>query len=398
MQFAMFYHSLLSDWNHGNAHFLRGIVTELQSRGHKVRVYEPADGWSLRNLQAEHGDGPLQQLREVYPTLETCFYDADRIDLDRELDGTDAVLVHEWNEPELVARIGRHHNLHRDYALLFHDTHHRSATASEEMSRYDLRHYDGVLAYGGIIREIYLDRGWADQVWTWHEAADTRVFHPPLSRFAATNGDGSPPTSLQQRDLVWIGNWGDGERSEELTNYLIEPVRRLNLETCVHGVRYPAEGRDALASAGIEFAGWLPNYHVPQAFAEARATIHLPRRPYRESLTGIPTIRVFEALACGIPLICLNWDDSEHLFTPGEDYLVVDTPRQMTDALRAIFTEPELAHRMTAHGLATIRDRHTCANRVDELLAIIAGLGGDEIDQGGIAESASATETILGEY
>jgi spore maturation protein CgeB len=51
MKFVLFYHSILSDWNHGNAHFLRGIASELVERGHQVVVYEPADGWSLSNLR-----------------------------------------------------------------------------------------------------------------------------------------------------------------------------------------------------------------------------------------------------------------------------------------------------------------------------------------------------------
>jgi spore maturation protein CgeB len=38
MRIVLFYHSLLSDWNHGNAHFLRGIATELMTRGHEVHV------------------------------------------------------------------------------------------------------------------------------------------------------------------------------------------------------------------------------------------------------------------------------------------------------------------------------------------------------------------------
>ena len=41
MKIALFYHSLRSDWNHGNAHFLRGIASELQARGHEVRVLSP---------------------------------------------------------------------------------------------------------------------------------------------------------------------------------------------------------------------------------------------------------------------------------------------------------------------------------------------------------------------
>ena len=71
----------------------------------------------------------------------------------------------------------------------------------------------------------------------------------------------------------------------------------------MHGVRYPPEGRAALAAAGIDYAGYLPNFRVPQAFAAARMTVHVPRRPYATALPGIPTIRVFEALACGIPLV-----------------------------------------------------------------------------------------------
>jgi spore maturation protein CgeB len=43
MKVVLFYHSVLSDWNHGNAHFLRGIASELVERGHQVVVYEPAE-------------------------------------------------------------------------------------------------------------------------------------------------------------------------------------------------------------------------------------------------------------------------------------------------------------------------------------------------------------------
>ena len=66
----MFYHSLLSDWNHGNAHFLRGVVTELQERGHRVEVYEPRLGWSLQNLFAARGADPIIGFQKAYPGLE----------------------------------------------------------------------------------------------------------------------------------------------------------------------------------------------------------------------------------------------------------------------------------------------------------------------------------------
>ncbi|MFW5653197.1 MAG: glycosyltransferase, partial [Planctomycetota bacterium] len=56
MRIVLFYHSLVSDWNHGNAHFLRGFVGDLLRRGIDVDVYEPADGWSAANLRRYHGD------------------------------------------------------------------------------------------------------------------------------------------------------------------------------------------------------------------------------------------------------------------------------------------------------------------------------------------------------
>ena len=63
MKIALFCHSLISDWNHGNAHFLRGIVRELLERGHEVGVFEPAGGWSLTNLLKDHGPGAVEGFR-----------------------------------------------------------------------------------------------------------------------------------------------------------------------------------------------------------------------------------------------------------------------------------------------------------------------------------------------
>ncbi|HYO77997.1 MAG TPA: glycosyltransferase, partial [Thermoanaerobaculia bacterium] len=138
MKFAMFYHSLVSDWNHGNAHFLRGIVSELLDRGHEVEVYEPANAWSVENLVRDHGDAPLEEFDRVFPQLHSHRYTLDALDLDEVLDGADVVLVHEWSDHELVRRVGEHRNRTRTYRLFFHDTHHRAATQPEQMAAYDL--------------------------------------------------------------------------------------------------------------------------------------------------------------------------------------------------------------------------------------------------------------------
>ncbi|MCC9135512.1 glycosyltransferase [Pontibacter silvestris] len=363
MNITLFYHSILSDWNHGNAHFLRGVVRELEERGHQVKVYEPKDGWSLQNLIEGYGEGKLEELKTYYPNVSTNFYTLDTLDLDKELKGADLVLVHEWSEHELVKRVGEH-SKESDYKLLFHDTHHRAITERESMAKYDLSNYDGVLAFGQVIRDLYLKEGWTEKAWTWHEAADTSVFYPHERK-------------PYEGDLVWIGNWGDEERTAELHEFLINPVKELGLKAKIYGVRYPEHARKALADAGIEYGGWLPNYKAAEEFAKHKVTVHVPRRPYVEALPGIPTIRPFEAMACGIPLISSPWDDAENLFTPGEDFLVARTGEEMKKHLQTILSDADKAKELAEHGLQTINNRHTCAHRVDELEKVCEELGID---------------------
>jgi spore maturation protein CgeB len=361
MRVTIFCHSLISDWNHGNAHFLRGVASELMARGHALRIYEPHDAWSLQNLSAEQGDDAVLRFHSAFPALRSTRYDLARLDLDEALEA-ELVLVHEWNDPGLVSRIGAHNPSRRRAKILFHDTHHRTATDSAAMSAYDLSNYDGVLAFGEAIRQVYIGNGWSHRAWTWHEAADIRVFRP----LAGVEREG---------DLIWIGNWGDGERTAELQEFLFGPAHDLRLRSRIHGVRYPGHALTTLAAYGIEYGGWLPNYEVPRAFAAFRMTVHVPRGPYVRKLSGIPTIRVFEALACGIPLVSAPWDDAEGLFNPGLDYLVARDGSAMCAHLRALLHDRSLAENLAAHGLETILARHTCAHRVNELAGIAQDLG-----------------------
>jgi spore maturation protein CgeB len=94
-----------------------------------------------------------------------------------------------------------------------------------------------------------------------------------------------------------------------------------------------------------------------------------------EALRGIPTIRVFEALACGIPLVTAPWEDCEGLFEPDRDFLVASNGREMKQHLRALLEDPGMARELALHGRQTIVARHTCAHRVDELMEIASELG-----------------------
>src|SRR3954469_8055868 len=227
MRIVYFTHSLRSCWNHGNAHFLRGVLSELIARGHDVRVFEPKGAWSLANLRRDHREQALTAFHEAYPELSSRTYSRPEEGAGHAW-GADLVIVHEWNDPELVAAVGRLRSRGGHFTLLFHDTHHRAVSAPQEMRAYDLSAYDGVLAFGATLARVYERWGWGGRVFVWHEAADTRRFHPPVE-------------DRTRNGLVWVGNWGDGERSTEIVEFLLKPARDAALSLEIYGVRYPDE-------------------------------------------------------------------------------------------------------------------------------------------------------------
>ena len=360
MKVVYFTHSLLSCWNHGNAHFLRGVLRELKLAGHDVRVFEPDDAWSLRNLLNDHGVAGLDPFHRAYPELSSQRFDAEAR-MEEAVADADVVIVHEWNKPALVKALGDIRKNGARFLLLFHDTHHRAVSDPDAICAYDLSGYDAVLAFGETLAQVYRRWGWGERAFVWHEAADMRHFHPPGQE-------------QERQGLVWIGNWGEGERSAELEAFLLAPAAAAGLSLSIHGVRYPDTALALLARYGAHYRGWLANAEAPDVFARHMATVHVPRRYYASVLPGIPTIRVFEALACGIPLVCAPWDDAENLFSPGSDYLVGHGTEEMTHHLRTLREDPGLRAELARHGLATITARHTCVHRAHELLAIVARL------------------------
>jgi len=376
IRFRIFAHSWISDWNHGNAHFLRGLASELVKAGHEVRCYEEREGWSMKNLAQEDGNcatDALADFRKAFPELEVRFYsqgpNLPEL-LASELADAEIVLVHEWNSPEVVAGILSLRSALK-FRALFHDTHHRAYTNPQEILRMPLNEFDGVLAFGEAIRRIYMEGFGVKRAWTFHEAADTAHFFPMRAP--------------KDTDVVWIGNWGDEERTRELEEFLIAPAA--NLRDCrfaVHGVRYPEGALQQLARARIEFRGYLPNLRAPEMYARSKISLHVPRRFYANGLSGVPTIRVFEALAAGSPLVCAPWNDSEGLFRSGEDYLCVPDSEAMIAELRYLLRDDQARQQLGANGLETIRRRHTCAHRAEQLVGIF-----DELDKSHVVRRTS---------
>jgi hypothetical protein len=163
----------------------------------------PEDAWSREQLVSEQGPGAGDAWRTFYPELSVTRV-AKAFAIEEALDGVDLVIVHEWNAPELVARIGALRRRGAAFLLLFHDTHHRAVSEPDAIRHFDLAAYDGVLAFGEALASVYRRWGWG--------RARVRVARG--GRYPAV-----PPAGEEKarEGLVWIGNWGDGERASEIT-------------------------------------------------------------------------------------------------------------------------------------------------------------------------------------
>ena len=369
MRFVFFCQSLVSDWNNPGAHLLRGVAAELLESGHGVQIYEPADGWSLHNLLEQGGAGLLKAFSATYPQLRSHFYDPQRLDLDQLLDEADVVIVHEWSEPELLRQLSRHRAHSTRYKLLFHDAPHRSLQQPRPLRATLLSHFDGILAASDSLRRLYHEQSWADHVWLWRDAVDTRIFRPverePLRSF----------------DVVWVGNWGQATRASELNEFLIAPIRALGLHARLYGCRYPEDVLHTLRACGADYGGWLPDFGIPSAYATGRIALHVPRRMHGEGLPHTPTLRILQALACGMPVVSAPWSECDAVFAPGRDFLVAGDGAEMSRHIAALLDDPQRAAELAAHGMKTVTERHTCADRARELLLISHELGAREIAQ-----------------
>ncbi|MFN6943582.1 MAG: glycosyltransferase [Cytophagaceae bacterium] len=361
MKIRLFYQSLLSEYNHASANFLRGIVSELLYRGHDVKVFEPLRSECLESLISHYGDAPIKEFKSFYKNrLNSYIYEQEKLNLEEALHDADLVIVHEKSDPKLISEIGNHRQSN-DYKLLFHDSTYRRLVGNEGSFKYSLNNYDGLLAGCNSIKETYLKNGWIQKAWTFHEAIDSRVFYPYYSK-------------EKEGEIVCIGNWVNGERASELEKYLIDPVNNLRIRTSIYGVGYPEDFLEKCKSCNVSYKSWVANYRIPNVLTRYSLAMHIPRKPYYESVPGKPATGIFEAMACGVPVISSPWEDTDGLFNAESDYVLSDE-RAMESAIRNLLKDRAMAMEIARNAMRTINKKHTCWHRVNLLGNICRELG-----------------------
>ena len=165
-------------------------------------------------------------------------------------------------------------------------------------------------------------------------------------------------------DLSYLGTYSE-DRQRALETLFVAPARsRQDLRFLIAGAQYPA---DFPWSSNIYFVRHLPPSEHAPFFASSRLTLNVTRRAMAE-MGWCPSGRLFEAAACGVPLLSDSWAGIEHFFEPGEEILLADDAQ---DALAALELSRSQLSTMAARARERTLDRHSSGKRATELVALL---------------------------
>jgi spore maturation protein CgeB len=139
----------------------------------------------------------------------------------------------------------------------------------------------------------------------------------------------APPAPHYAADLSYLGTYAE-DRQQALVDLLVEPARRLaHRRFLIGGAQYPA---DFPWAGNIFFVRHLPPAEHPAFFASSRLTLNITRRAMAD-MGWCPSGRLFEAAACGTPVLSDWWPGLDDFFVPGREILVA---RNTADAVAAL--------------------------------------------------------------
>ena len=351
MRIAIFGLAVSSSWGNGHASLWRGLIAALLAAGHRVAFFE-------RDVPyyAQHRD-----LRALPPGGELVLYrdwDEALPQARRALAGADAAIVTSYC-PDGVAAC----RLVQESALpvrAFYDLDTPVTLARLEAGEpvdylppEGLGGFDVVLSYtGGRALDLLRTRLGARAVAPLYGSVDPDAHRPapPRPEFAALLG--------------YLGTYA-ADRQAALESLFIEPARLLPGETfIIAGAQYP----EAFPWApNIRFARHLPVADHAAFYCSQRLTLNITRRSMAW-LGWCPSGRLFEAAACGVPILSDWWEGLDGFFRPGEEILVAGTTAEAMAALRRAPGDlATIARRARERTL----DEHTARARAAELVAAL---------------------------
>lgn len=173
----------------------------------------------------------------------------------------------------------------------------------------------------------------------------------------------APPQPHYRADLSYLGTYSR-DRQQTLDSFFVGAARsRHDLRFLIAGAQYP---QDFPWSPNIYFVRHLPPAEHPAFFASSRLTLNVTRKPMAE-MGWCPSGRLFEASACGAPLVSDAWDGIQDFFEPGTEILLAN---RKEDVLAAFELEDSELWRIAHRARERTREQHSSAKRAQELVGL----------------------------
>ena len=350
MHLVVFGLCMSSSWGNGHATLWRGLVTALARRGHTITFYEKDAPYYASNRDGWQPPGGVR-LR-----LYRDFADI-RGEAERELRHTNLALSTSYCQDGIVAartlldsaaEIKAFYDLDTPVTLsTLHSGMQVAYLPPEGLAAFDL-----VLSYtGGRAIEELKTRLGARRVAPLYGWVDTEIHSP------------APPMEEFRAELCYLGTFA-ADRQQVLEDLFVNAARSQPAKRfAIGGAQYP---EDFPWTPNIFFVRHLPPSLHPAFFCSARATLNVTREAMAR-YGFCPSGRLFEAAACGAPILSDQWEGLDTFFHPGTEILAVTGTADVLNALA--LTDKELAAIATAARERALQC-HTAAQRVLELEAI----------------------------
>lgn len=351
MKLVIFGLTISSSWGNGHATLWRALCRALSRDGHCVVFFErDVDYYASHRDYFELPGGRIVFYRDWNQILPVAA---------RELSDADAGMVTSYcpdggAASELVLEC-------RSVKRCFYDLdtpvtleHLRAGQSVSYLPPEGLSGFDLVLSYtGGMALRELQDRLGARRVVPLYGSVD-----PEVHRAVA-------PEERFRCDLSYLGTYA-ADRQAVLEALFIEPARRLPaLKFLIGGAQYPESFPWA---PNIFFASHVSPPEHPAFFSSCRMTLNVTRGAMA-AMGYCPSGRLFEAAACGVPILSDTWEGLDQFFRPGKEILVAHDTEQAIEAMRM---PQAVLERIAQAARARAVTEHSAARRADELLTALA--------------------------
>ncbi|MDT4905279.1 MAG: hypothetical protein QOH52_3295 [Pseudonocardiales bacterium] len=336
--------SVTSSWGNGHATNYRGLMRSLTERGHDVLFLERDVPWYAENRDLPHPPHGRTELYGSSQDLRDGYVDAVRT--------ADLVVVGSY-VPDGVA-VGQWVIATARAVTAFYDIDTPVTLAALAAGRCEYLSPELVSAY-----DLYLSFTAGPTLTLLEQRYGARA---PRAFYCMVDPDNYQPSHVPLRwDLGYLGTYSD-DRQPILDELLVEPARRRpDMRFVVTGPQYP---HSIVWPDNVDRIEHLPPREHAAFYAAQRMTLNVTRAEMKRAGWS-PSVRLFEAAACAVPMISDRWNGLDEIFRPGPEIAIADSADDVLDALHAMTDDRRRA--VGAAARARVLSEHTAQRRAQTL-------------------------------